>query len=85
MAGHERFGGQWREHHRSAGGLAEQGAELGGTGTRSGTAAAAALDGFATGEALRAALGRWQARSEALEQALTDAQAALETGRSAAD
>ncbi|MFC5890990.1 hypothetical protein RMN57_01360 [Kitasatospora sp. CM 4170] len=58
-------------------GVADENAAIRALGARSGASAVAALDGFATGDALTAALVRWQHRTEALEQALGDASTAL--------
>lgn len=62
-------------------GLAEESAAIRALGTRSGGSAVTALDGFATGDALRTALARWQRRTDTLEQALGEASTALGDGR----
>ncbi|MFI6845588.1 hypothetical protein ACIBJD_13175 [Kitasatospora sp. NPDC050467] len=61
--------------------IADQNAEARAIGERSGTAAVAALDGFATGDALRVALDRWHRRTEEVDRAVADASTALDVGR----
>ncbi|MFJ9948608.1 hypothetical protein [Kitasatospora sp. NPDC091207] len=62
-------------------GLADEHAGLAALGARAGAAAVAALDGFATGDALGAALARWRCRTETVERALGEAATALGDGR----
>ncbi|WP_406209194.1 hypothetical protein OH807_38285 [Kitasatospora sp. NBC_01560] len=61
--------------------IADQNAEARALGERSGTAAVAALEGFATGNALRVALNRWHWRTDEVDRAVTDASTALDACR----
>ncbi|WP_406195229.1 hypothetical protein OH807_07000 [Kitasatospora sp. NBC_01560] len=57
--------------------LAEENDRIRALGARSAASAAAALDGFATGDALRTALTRWQHRADAVAESLAEASTAL--------
>ncbi|MFJ3794159.1 hypothetical protein [Kitasatospora sp. NPDC090091] len=57
--------------------FAEENDRIRALGARSAGSAAAALDGFATGDALRTALNRWQHRADAVAESLAEASTAL--------